>query len=206
MCSVLTSNTCPSSGCSWERLSGSGGGNILLINPSDRRELGLSKSSARCVMSRFGKPYFSRPRGTSVICNARLLYRRWQFVCFSYPRCHQGHRLSTDKDVYATPQHWGKIAPLYQVSVTCAFFVFFPPLQFSLFHYFDAIIVFAVPIHFLPTSLSFLCSSLSVLHVVDTLSLSRSVLSCRVSLSLQCSYGRPSYATPGENRGMEEDG
>lgn len=112
MGSGFTISTCPPSGCSRKLLSSRGKKEQERIRPF--------KMFPLCVIYPLRKSHFSSPRGISVIYNAKLLYRRWQFV-FSivFSRWHQGHRLSSDKDVYATPQHWDKITPLHQVSATC---------------------------------------------------------------------------------------
>lgn len=150
MGSGFTISTCPPSGCSRKLLSSRGRKEQERIRPF--------KMFPLCVIYPLRKSHFSSPRGISVIYNAKLLYRRWQFV-FSivFSRWHQGHRLSSDKDVYATPQHWDKITPLHQVR--CHLW-FRHPLQLS--HFFcllEGIIVFSGSILSLLTFLSSCCSS-----------------------------------------------
>lgn len=121
------------------------------------------------------------------------------FALLSSPRCHQGRRLGSDEDVHATSQHRGKITPLHQVSVIGVFCLFFfspLSLQFSLLCYLGE--------DYRSTFLSRCHSSLSAFVPWKQIYLLLSLLP--LLSAVQCSYGRPGDAAPGQDRGMEEDG
>lgn len=136
---------------------------ITSIKASDWRSRPF-KMPSWCVMSPHRKSHFLGQEAHLWFVILTIYNVGDDLFCLSYQRRHQGRRLSSDKDVHATPQHWDKITPLHQVSVICVLhFIFIFALQPNFLSPLAlSRLLFLVPSPSLLTFHSFCHSSLSV--------------------------------------------